>query len=282
MYEIAIIGGGPAGLAAAVNARRRSKQTVLIAKEEYSSKLLQAHRIDNYLGMPEISGRDLITKMSEHAESLGTVMIKDEIQNVSYDEDKFVLFGRENFIETASVILAVGVLLESEINGESEFIGRGVSYCATCDGLFFKNKTVAMIGYIPAAEDANFLADVCAKVYFLPQYKFEEEIDPRITVVTGRPKLISGKDRVEGLQLTSGELKVDGIFIERAGRPVHQLFEGLNINNGFIATDFAQSTNIPGIYAAGDCTGKPWQINRAVGQGQVAALSAVQYLDTLK
>jgi thioredoxin reductase (NADPH) len=282
MYEIAIIGGGPAGLAAAINAQRRNKQTVLISKETYSSKLLQAHKVENYLGLPGISGKELITRMQQHAQSLGIVFNKDEIQNIAGDSNKFVLFGRENMFEAATVILAVGITPDGEINGESAFTGRGVSYCATCDGLFFKNKIVAVIGYIPATEEAEFLAEICAKVYFIPQYKFEEKVDLRITVLTGKPLSINGRDKVERLQLTSGEWKVDGVFIEKAGRPVNQLLDGLKIDNGFITTDVNQFTNIPGVYAAGDCTGRPWQINRAVGQGQVAALSAVQYLEVLK
>ncbi len=279
MYDIAIIGGGPAGLAAAVNARRRNKQAVLVSKEEYSSKLLQAHQIDNYLGFSQVSGKELIHNMRSHAENLGTVFIKDEIQSI-YSDEVFNLIGRENAIQAKTIILAVGVSLGSEIEGETEFVGRGISYCATCDGMFFKGKTVAMIGYIPEAEgEAAFLTEVCGKVYYLPQYKLTEELDPRITLISGKPQKISGADKVEKLKVTSGEFEVDGVFIERSSRPIDQLIPGLNIEDGFILTDPSQATNLPGVYAAGDCTGKPWQISRAVGQGQVAALSSVHYLE---
>lgn len=282
VYDVAIVGGGPAGLAAALNARRRNKQTVVIGKEELSSKLTQAHKIDNYPGLPLISGTDLALKMREHAKENGAVFIKDEIQNIYADDPGFGLIGREHQIQAKSIILATGISLGTEIQGETAFIGRGVSYCATCDGMFFKGKPVAMIGYIPEAEtELNFLAEVCGTVYYLPLYPNPGTLDSRITLIKGKPLEVIGEDRVCGLKTTAGEWEVQGIFIERAGRPVDQLLDSLALENEFIITDNTQATNIPGVFAAGDCTGKPWQIARAVGQGQVAALSAVNYLENL-
>lgn len=283
MYDIAIVGGGPAGLAAAVNARRRNKETVLISKEVYSSKLTQSHQIDNYLGIPQISGADLALRMREHALELGTVILKDEIQSIDDGEERYHLFGRENALEARAVILAVGVSLGAEIDGETRLTGQGVSYCATCDGMFFKGKDVALIGYIPEAEnEAAFLAEICAKVYYLPQYKLSRELAPQITLISGKPLAILGSERVESLQTTAGEYPLAGVFIERASRPVDQLIAGLRTESGLIVVDSGQATNLPGVFAAGDCTGKPWQISRAVGQGQSAALSAVQFLDAAK
>lgn len=282
MYDIAIVGGGPAGLAAAVNARRRNKNTVVVAKENYSSKLMQSHMIDNYLAIPEITGKELAVKMKDHAAALGANFVKDEVQSIYLDHQEFTLLGRENSIQAKSVILSVGISLGTEIAGEAALIGQGVSYCATCDGMFFKGKAVVMIGYIPEAEaEAKFLAEVCAQVYYLPQYKIEDPLDPRITLIHGKPLTIKGSQKVEGFTTTSGEYAVDGVFIERPGRPVEQLLDGLKTEAGFIMTNTAQATNIKGVFAAGDCTGKPWQIVRATGQGQVAALSAVSYLESI-
>jgi thioredoxin reductase (NADPH) len=279
IYDVAIVGGGPAGLAAAVNARRRNKQTVLISKEIMSSKIIQAHQIDNYLGIPQISGPELMERMRKHAEVEGAISVKDEIQSIYPADQLFNLVGRENAIEARTVVLAPGVSITAEIAGEAEYAGRGISYCATCDGMFFKNKSVAMVGYIPEAEaEAAFLAEICAKVYYFPQYRPATDLDPRLVIVQGKPKAISGEGKVELLATTAGEFEVAGVFIERAGRPVDQLMDGLQVENGFILVDYTQATNLPGIFAAGDCTGKPWQISRAVGQGQVAALSAVHYL----
>jgi thioredoxin reductase (NADPH) len=283
MYDIAIVGGGPAGLAAAVNARRRNKETVLISKEPHSSKLTQSHQIDNYLGISQVSGSDLSLRMREHAEKLDTIFLKDEIQSIYYEEQSYHLFGRENSLEARTVILAVGISLGAEIDGEIRLTGKGVSYCATCDGMFFKGKTVALIGYIPEAEhEAAFLAEVCAKVYYLPQYKMTRELDPKITIISGKPLAILGSERVEALKTTQDDYPLDGVFIERANRPVDQLLNDLRTESGMILVDSNQATNLPGVFAAGDCTGKPWQISRAVGQGQIAALSAVQYLDSRK
>jgi thioredoxin reductase (NADPH) len=280
MYDLAIVGGGPAGLAAAINARRRNKKAVLIGKEDYSSKLLQSQLIDNYPGLPEITGSELARKLKEHALAGGLDYLQDEVQNISADEPGFTLMGRETMTQAQTIVLATGIVLGAEIKGETAWIGRGVSYCATCDGMFFKGKKVALLGYIPAAvAEANFLAEICATVYFLPLFKGAAQLDPRIKVIEGKPLEISGQDRLELLRTTGAEIAVDGVFIERSGRPAGQLLTGLNIQDGFIVTGSNQETNLPGVFAAGDCTGRPWQIARAVGQGQVAALSAVRYLE---
>jgi thioredoxin reductase (NADPH) len=280
MYDLAIVGGGPAGLAAALNARRRNKMAVIIGKEDYSSKLMQSRMIDNYLGLPEITGSKLARKLKDHALTEGAEYLKDEVQSISADGSEFTLMGRAQLVQAKTVVLATGIVLGTEINGEVDWIGRGVSYCATCDGMFFKDKKVALIGYIPeAVAEANFLAEICALVYFLPLFKGMEQLDGRITVIDGKPLEISGRQRLEVLRTSTGEIAVDGVFIERSGRPVEQLLTGLATTDGFIDVGLDQNTNIPGVFAAGDCTGRPWQIARAIGQGQVAALSAVKYLD---
>ena len=283
VYDIAIVGGGPAGLAAAVNARRRNKQTLLVSKEAVSSKLVQAEQIENYLGIPQISGSELIGRMRSHADAEGVVSLKDEVQNIYQEDQLFSLIGRENALQARAVVLAPGISTTAEIAGEAEFVGRGVSYCATCDGMFFKGKAVAMIGYIPEAEsEAAFLSEICAQVFYFPQYKFATELGPKVNVVHGKPQKILGQDKIERLITSAGEFEVNGIFIERAGRPANEILDGLHIENGFIRVDFTQATNLAGVFAAGDCTGRPWQISRAVGQGQVAALSAVHYLTEIK
>jgi thioredoxin reductase (NADPH) len=280
VYDIAIVGGGPAGLAAAVNARRRNKETLLVSKETMSSKLVQAEQIENYLGIPQISGSELIGRMRNHAEAEGVINLKDEVQNIYQEDRLFSLIGRENAFQAKTVVLAPGISTTAEIVGEADFVGRGVSYCATCDGMFFKGKAVAMIGYIPEAEsEAAFLSEICAQVHYFPQYNLATELGPKVNVVHGKPQKILGRDKVERLITSAGEFEVSGIFIERAGRPANELLDGLQIENGFIRVDFAQATNLPGVFAAGDCTGKPWQISRAVGQGQVAALSAAHFLN---
>lgn len=284
LMDIMIVGGGPAGLSAAVNARRRGKKTLLISKEKISSKLWQAPHIDNYLGVLDVSGRELGEKMREHALQQGVVFAQDEIQNLWLEGEAYHGMGRESQYAARSVILATGVLQEADIPGEERLVGRGVSYCATCDGMFYRNKPVAVIGYIPEAEEeARFLADVCSRVLFIPQYAVRRVVDPRIEVIKGKPQAIVGEDKVEGLRINDALFEIAGVFIERPGVPMNRFLPDLAMEDGSIVVDREMHTNLPGIFAAGDCVGRPWQIAKAVGEGQIAALSAVRYLeDTLR
>lgn len=283
MYDLLIVGGGPAGLSAAVNGRRWNKRVVLVTKEEMSSRLRQAHRVDNYLGISQISGADLAERFQRHALEEGVEIREDEIINLRLEENSFYGMGNSDQYEAKAVILATGVPQKASIPGEAKFIGQGVSYCAGCDGMFYKGKTVVMISYIPDGEKkANFLADICKKVYYLPQYRIEQRVDPKIEIIRARPVEILGEERLLGLKTSQGELTADGIFIERAGLPPEQLYPELAVEGDSIRVSRGMETNIPGLFAAGDCTGKPWQIAKAVGEGQIAVSSAVEYLDKIR
>ncbi|HEX2954397.1 MAG TPA: FAD-dependent oxidoreductase [Bacillota bacterium] len=282
IMDMMIIGGGPAGLSAAVNARRRGKSVIVISKEEVSSKLWQAPHIENYLGIAGVSGKELAEKMKDHAAQQGVVFSRDEVQNLWREEESYIGMGRENQYSARSVILATGVLQGADIPGEESLIGKGVSYCATCDGMFYRNKPVAIIGYIPEAEEeARFLAGICSRVVFLPQYGVRRVVDPRVEVLKGKPREIIGENKVEGLRVGETLLQVTGVFIERPGVPMARFLPDLAMENGSILVDREMRTNLPGVYAAGDCIGRPWQIAKAVGEGQIAALSAVHYLENI-
>jgi len=190
--------------------------------------------------------------------------------------------GREEQYQASKILLALGVLENKNIPGENEFEGKGVSYCATCDGAFFKNKDVAMVAYLPEAEvEARFLAGICQKVYYVPQYRPlpKESIANNVSIISGAPQKISGQEMVEAIEIGDQTLSVQGVFIERPGVPPMKLIDGLQIVDEKIVTDENMETNIPGVYAAGDCTGRPWQIARAVGQGQIAAIAMAKELD---
>lgn len=282
VWPILIIGGGPAGLSAAINARKRNKQVLVLAKEQISHKLLAAPNVANYPGIAEITGTELGKALYEHARSMGTEFKRDEAQQIVKDGDVFWVMGREEQYQASKILLALGVLENKNIPGESEFEGKGVSYCATCDGAFFKNKDVAMIAYLPEAEiEARFLAGICRQVYYIPQYRPlpQESIADNVSILSGVPKSISGQEAVESIKIGDQNLSVQGVFIERPGVPPLKLIDGLQIIDEKIVTDENMETNIPGVYAAGDCTGRPWQIARAVGQGQIAAIAMAKELD---
>jgi thioredoxin reductase (NADPH) len=279
MYELLVIGGGPAGLSAAINARRRDKRVLLLAKEAISSKLRPAGRIENYPGLPGVSGPELAERFREHAAAAGAEIRQEEIISVQPGENGFFVIGKNEGYEAAAVILATGAPQKASLPGETRLAGRGVSYCATCDGMFFRDKDVMVISQLPAGEEeAAFLAGICRKVYYLPEYQGEYRLPSGVELVRGKALSLEGDAQLERVVTSEGEYRVAGVFLERAGLPPEQLCPGLAMADGAIQVDRRMATNIPGLYAAGDCTGKPWQIAKAVGEGQVAALSAVQYL----
>ena len=172
MYDLLVIGGGPAGLSAALNARRRNKRVLLAAKETISSKLRPAGRIENYPGLPGVSGPELAERFREHAVATGVEIRKEDVLNLQRGKDGFFVMGKNESYEATAVILATGSPQKALLPGETRLAGRGVSYCATCDGMFFRDRDVMVISQLPAGEEeAAFLAGICRKVYYLPEYK---------------------------------------------------------------------------------------------------------------
>ncbi|AFV12245.1 thioredoxin reductase TrxB [Thermacetogenium phaeum DSM 12270] len=280
IWDILIVGAGPAGLAAAVNGRIRGKRVLLLGAEKGSERLKKAPEIRNYPGFSSVSGEELLERFLNHALDLGAVLETGRVENI-YPGKEFSVVTRDNRVfRSRSVILATGVRQARLLPGEKELLGRGLGYCATCDGPLYRGKKVAVIGETPEAEqDVDFLAEICSAVYYFPAYKGEVRVDPRINVRRERPLAVVGEERVRGLSLADGELPVDGVFIIREVALAGQLVAGLQISEGAIVVGRSMETNIPGIFAAGDCTGKPYQVGKAVGEGLTAALSAVAYLD---
>lgn len=282
-YDIAIIGTGPAGLEAAVNAKIRNKDIIIFGSKEMSLKLTKAPRIDNYLGFHGISGIALKEKFEEHIKAMDITIQYEKITAVYSMGDFFTIMANDKTFEASVVILATGIVYAKSLDGEEEFLGRGVGYCATCDAPLYKGKTVAVIGYnSEAEEDANFTAEIVDKLYYIPMYKSEPKLSSSIKVLYDIPIKIVGDNTVNKLILKDNELKVDAIFVMKDSMPPGQLMPGLEMNDGYIKTDKKMNTNIKGCFAAGDCTGKPYQYIKSAGEGQVAALNAVSYLDSLK
>lgn len=283
-YDVAIIGTGPAGLSAAITLKIRNKNIILFGSKDLSSKVAKAHEIQNYLGLPAISGETLAKKFSSHIESMGIEITQEQITTVYSMGDYYSLLSKNNqMYDVSAVILATGVNFGKPYPGEKEFLGIGVSYCATCDAPLYRGKTVAIIGASPKEEaEADFMSEIAGKVYYIPLYKEKVNVKEAITVVEDVPTAIEGEMKAEKLILKNQELTVDGIFILRESVLPEQLVPGLEMDGNHIAVNRRMETNLAGCFACGDIVGMPYQYIKSAGEGNVAALSAVGYLDSLK
>lgn len=281
-YQLAIVGCGPAGMSAALNAKIRNKDFILLGSDFCSPKLAKAPQIDNYLGFPEIKGEDLRQNFLKHLDDMGIEIIPWKVLNI-YPGPPFTLVGNNESFEADAVILATGVSPTKLLPGETDLLGRGVGYCATCDGPLYKGKKVAIISYSHEGEaEANFMAEICSEVYYIPFYKEVGQLDSRIIQKKAKIKEISGTQKVEKLVLDSEEIPVDGVFVLRESLPAEQIVPGLEMEKGAIKVNRDLETSVQGLFAAGDCSGQPYQLNKAVGEGGTAALNAIKYLDELK
>ena len=284
MYDIGIIGSGPAALSAAVNARQRNKSVCVFGRSLDSSLLFAAEKVDNYLGMPDLSGEEMLNQFYAHAVKRGVEFKESRISQIMSMGDYFVINADNEFFEAKTLILAIGLNKSKGIAGEMEYLGKGVSYCATCDGMLYRNKKVVVVGENEEGEaEANFLADVCEKVVYLPLYQPVLNLKETVEILNGKPKAVIGEgSRVTGIEAGDERVECDGIFFAKNSTPPESLLFGLHTDGKNIMVDRSMATNLPGVLAAGDCTGAPFQIAKAVGEGLVAALSAAAYIDAKK
>lgn len=279
-YDIAIIGTGPAGLEAAINAKIRNKNIILFGNKELSSKLVKAPKVNNFLGFYDIKGSELKNKFATHIKAMGISIIPERINNVYAMGDYFALMVNDKIYEAKSIILATGIEYSKPLKGEEKFLGKGVGYCATCDAPLYKGKKVVIVGYNKESEEeTNYVSELTSKIYYIPMYKGEYKLNSNVEIIKHKPVEIVGDDRVTKIILEQGEIITDGVFMLRDSLSPDQLVPGLQIEEGHIKVDRNMKTNIEGCYAAGDCIGKPYQYIKAAGEGLVAALSAVSYLD---
>ncbi len=305
MYDIVIIGGGPAGLSAAVYAGRSGMRTLILESISVGGQVNLTYEVDNYPGFYENpTGMDLAESMKKHAEKFNTDFSTETVKAiVDYDKEVKTVVTRKNSYETYAVIFASGAnprKLGAE--GEDRFYGTGVSYCATCDGAFFKGQeTVVVGGGNTAFEDALYLSRFCSHVTLVHRNERfraaaalvkKAKSDPKITILTNRTvEIISGDTTVKNVTLkdsVSGQMEnldCSGIFIA-VGRIPETELAGKYVNltkEGFIQTDRQMQTNIRGVYAAGDVRDTPLrQIITAASDGAVAATSAVNYINELE
>ena len=292
-YDTIIIGAGPAGITAAIYAKRYNMEVALISKE-FGGYMNEAPEIDNYPGFKQISGFELQTKTREHLEYLQVEIIDESAIQIEKSENLFIIKTESNHVYAKSIIYAIGTKRRKlNVPGEDKFQGRGVSYCATCDGAFFKNKAVAVIGGgDSAAKAAMMLAEHCSKVYVIVKAKEmiaepkNQEIitaNSKIQILTERDtKEIQGEKTVTKLITDKETLDVNGIFVEIGSYPDTKLLDNLDINkhkDGYILANELMETNIKGLFAAGDINKKPLkQIITACNDGAIAAYSAFGFV----
>lgn len=281
-YDVIIVGAGPAGLSAAITLKNRNKEILVIGNTDISEKVSKAHEITNYLGIPAVKGADLAEKFVQHAKSMGVEIVNHQLYTVYSMGEYFSLQTTSNeTFEAKSVIIATGVNFGKPYAGENEFLGRGVSYCATCDAPFYKGKKIVIIGATKKEEhEADFMSEICSEVIYVPLYNEETEVNSKVQVVRGVPKEIKGGFKADTLVLDNQEIKADGIFILRDNVPPSQLVPGLKLDGNHIEVNRKMETNIPGCLACGDIVGTPYQYIKSAGEGNIAAISAVEYLNS--
>lgn len=302
IYDLVIIGSGPAGLSAAVYAQRACLDTLIIEKTGMSGgQILTTTEVDNYPGMPGIGGFDLGMKMREHVDNLGGLFQTGEVMEITDHKDiKEIRLDDGNVIQTRTIIIATGASHRKlGIPGETEFTGAGVSYCATCDGAFFRNRTTAVIGGGDVAvEDAIFLARLCQKVYVIHRrdsFRAAKVLSEKLLALENvevlwntTPVSITGSTNVENLNIhhkDTGEdqsIAVDGVFIAVGMEPNTDIYKSLVTTDktGYIVADETCRTNVPGIFAAGDIRTKQLrQVVSAASDGANAVYSVQRYLE---
>ena len=277
-YDILVLGSGPAGLAAAVAARGRGKSVLVIGNRWQDSPLARAERVDNYLGLPASGGKELLAQFYDHAVKAGADFVTGRAVSMMVYGGVFATVGSQVY-DGKALILAPGVQRQAKYPGEETYLGRGVSYCATCDGMLYRGKPVAVAGRSPDAPlEANYLKSLGCQVTYVAGQR-PEGLDGDIPFVRGSRLAVIGEQAVTALEVDGAKLPCAGVFILRQAVAPTDLLPQLETENGVIRVDRTMATNLPGVFAAGDCTGGPLQVAKAVGEGHVAALSACAWLE---
>ena len=277
-YDLIVLGSGPAGLAAAVAARGRGKTALVIGNRWQDSPLAKAEKIDNYLGLPGRTGHELLTEFQKHAEGAGVEFVNGRAISLMAWNGFTVTVGSDMY-QGRALIMSPGVVRQTKFAGEQEYLGRGVSYCATCDGMLYRGKDVVVAGRTAdAPEEAKYLKSIgCNVTYTAP--KKPAELAEDIPFIQAGKLEIRGERTVTGVSLDGAEVPCACVFVLRASLAPTDLLPALETEGGYIKVDRAMKTNVEGVFACGDCTGAPLQVAKAVGEGHIAGLSACEYLD---
>ena len=282
-WDIAIIGTGPGGVSAALTAANRNKRILLLGSRMMSEKVTKAHEIRNWPGMPFVKGEDLASAFRDQLERTGIEITEKRVGAVYAMGGYFALQTGDEMPEAEAVILATGVVQAKPLPGEEELLGRGVSYCATCDAPLYRGKTAAVIGYSPREEaEAAFLSEVCSEVMYFPMYPEETDLPAGVRVIREKVTEIAQEEGRRVVRAENGGYTADGVFVLREAVSPGQQVPGLETEGPHVKVNRRMETNIPGVFACGDLTGTPYQYIKAAGEGNVAAISAAAYIDRKK
>ena len=284
MFDTIIIGTGAAGISAALTLKQLNKNFLWIGPKNLSFKINSAEKIRNYPGLSSVSGKEMKEAFLKQINDMEIEILDKQVTGV-YDLGDYysVLCGQDSY-DAKTIILGLGVESVKPINGEIELLGQGVSYCATCDGFLYKNKEITVFSSSKEFEhEVTYLASLANHVILITLYKDVDINLENVTIFKGMPKSIKKENKKMLLDLGNNNiLESDGIFMLKASISPSVLVPGLEDKDGHIVVDRLCNTNLKGVFAAGDCTGRPYQYAKAVGEGNVAAHSVNHYLSELK
>ena len=287
MFDCIIVGSGVAGISAALTLQSNRKEFLIFGVGNLSEKIVKAEKIHNYPGLSDVTGKEFFEALQKQLQDAGITIQKEKVSGVYALKDRFTVATQEGGVyEAKTVILACGVESVKQIEGETELLGRGVSYCATCDGFLYKDKRIAVICTSKGLEhEIDYLADFAEQVYLIPMYKEVAIARNNVTVIRKMPLRIEGEKRVSSLRFSASpmegieeKLPIDGVFMLRDCVSPAVLVGGLQMEGGHVLVARNMQTNLQGCFAAGDCAGRPYQYAKAVGEGNVAAHAVSEFL----
>ncbi len=281
MYDMLIIGSGPAGVSAALTAQHRGRSVLVVGNDFHESPLAKAHVILNYPGATG-TGLELLNAMHQQLRELEIPVVTRRVLQAMASRGGFSCSAGTDVFEARSLLICTGLPRGRELEGERAYLGRGVSNCATCDGMFYRGRETLVTGDGgEAVEDANFLYGIGCKVRFFARGERPVAVREDIPFQSAkRFRIVGENERATGLEADGTLYPANVVFVLRPTVAVDSLLFGLETKDGRIITDREMATSIPGVFAAGDCVGKPLQLAKAVGEGNIAALSADRWLNT--
>lgn len=283
MHDVIIIGTGAAGISAALTLKQLNKDFLWIGSKNLSYKINSAEKIRNYPGLSSVSGKEMKEAFIKQINDMGIEILERQVTGVYDLSTHYAILCGQDTYEAKSIILGLGVETIKPVEGEIELLGQGVSYCATCDGFLYKGKEITVVASSKEFEhEAKYLASLASKVNYIGLYKDIDMNLPNVEIIKGMPNKITKENKKMKLHLKDSIIESDGIFMLKASISPAVLVPGLEAVEGHIVVDRNMKTNLNGVFACGDCTGRPYQYAKAVGEGNVAAHSVVNYLNNLK